>query len=240
MRERTAVVAAMAAGALVWAASSELPWPARLFSAILLGPAPILFMLQARAAESLPRPLPRIPVYAGSIGALWVLGLLAYAAGMASGFTHRTMGFVSLPALTFAGWTLYGIAAAAIIVAAFRAAGMRETEVMGEITPVTASEKAWFCALSVSAGACEEAAFRGFLIPALSVAAGSIVGGVALSSLAFGVLHAHQRAGAVRAAVIGAVLALPLIITGSVYPSMAAHALVDVVGGLWLARWLLR
>jgi hypothetical protein len=35
-------------------------------------------------------------------------------------------------------------------------------------------------------------------------------------------------------------LALPLLIDGSILPAILAHALIDLLSGLWLARYLLR
>lgn len=232
---------AAAAGILVWVASPELRWPARALTAILLGPAPIALMLQANAANTLPRPLPRVPIYLGTTLGLWALGLLALGAGALSGFTTRLMGLTPLHTDQFVVWTGFGMLASAAIVALFRAFGFRDSAIMREIVPITPGEKGLFIGLSVSAGVCEELTFRGFLLPALMVATGSLAGGVLLSSLAFGLLHAHQRAGgAMRAALLGAVLSVPLIVTGSVFASMAAHAIVDIVGGLWLARWIFR
>lgn len=241
MRLRFVWLGAAAAGILVWMASPELRWPARALAAVLLGPAPIVFMLQASAADKLPRPLPRVPIYVGTMLGLWLIGLLALGAGALSGFTTRLMGLVPMQTNQFVVWTAFGLLASAAIIALFKAFGFRDSALMREIVPVTPLEKGLFVGLSVSAGVCEEMAFRGFLLPALMVATGSLAGGVLLSSLAFGVLHAHQRAGgALRAALLGAALAVPLIVTGSVFASMAAHAIVDVVGGLWLARWLFR
>jgi membrane protease YdiL (CAAX protease family) len=241
MRLRTIWLGAALAGVLVWFASPELRWPARLLTAVLLGPAPVAFMLQGRAAESLPRPLPRIAIYTGTIIGLWLLGLTALGVALISGFTPRMLGLVPLPASQLVIWTLVGSLAAGLVVGAFKVSGFRDTGIMRDIVPVTAREKAVFTALSITAGICEELTFRGFLLLALGAATGSLAAGVALSSLAFGVLHAHQHAGgATRAALLGAVLAAPLIVTGSVYPSMAAHAIVDIVGGLWVARWLFR
>lgn len=171
---------------------------------------------------------------------LAIIGIVAYGAGHFSGFTPRDFGLIRVPARELVAWTFTATVAAAIIVAAFKAAGLRETEIMREIIPDSAGEKLVFCGLSLSAGVFEEIAFRGFLMTAVTVASGSLVAGVILSSLAFGLLHAHQdAAGALRAALLGAVLCIPLLVTGSIYPSMAAHALIDIAGGLWLARWLL-
>lgn len=241
MKPRAIWLSAVMAGALVWVASPELRWPARLFAALLLGPAPIAFMFQAHAADAIARPIPRNTVYLGSMIGLWLLGFAALSAGLLSGFTPALMGFVNPGAGSALAWTAALLVAAAAVVAAFKWAGAQESAIMREIVPVTVKEKLVFCALALSAGVCEEIAFRGFLIPALDFATGSTIAAVVLSSAAFGVLHAHQHAsGALRATVLGAVLAVPFAVTGSVYPSMAAHTVIDVVGGLWLARWLIR
>lgn len=234
-------IAGIIAGALVWAASPELEWPARAFLSLLLGPAPAACMFQAGMAKSLELPLPRLRIYAGSIAVLWLLGILAQVAGAKSDFTPRIMGWREIPASVFALWTMFAILACASIVTAFKAFGFRESLVMREIAPVTPGEKALFVLLAISAGIGEELTFRSFLIPALIVATGSLLAGIAVSSLAFGVMHAHQRAGgAARAAILGLILAFPLLVTGSVYPSIVAHASVDIIGGIWAARWLLK
>ena len=232
---------ALLTGALAWFASGELAWPARLLAALLLGPAPVLFMLQASAATNYPRPLPRVQVYAGSIIALWLLALVSFGAAIASGFRLPQMGFTPLRPVAFTLWSAVAVLASGGVVILFRMLRTTESDIMREITPVTGREKSVFVLLSVSAGICEELTFRGVLLPALATATGTMIGGVVLSSMAFGVLHAHQNiAGTVRAAVLGAVLAVPVLATGSIYPSMTAHALIDVIGGLWLARWLFK
>lgn len=241
MNTRAAWAAAIAAGAVVWIAAPELQWPARLMAALLLGPAPIAIMMQAGGLDHIPRPITRLPIYFGSMIALAVLGAAAYATGRMSGFSASDFGFVTIPVAQMAAWTIGMILITGIIVWGFKAAGVRESTIMREITPVTTSEKIAFCGLSVSAGVCEEVAFRGFLLTALTIATGSAAAGVILSSLAFGILHAHQNAGgAARAALLGAALCGPVLVTGSIYPSMAAHTLIDVAGGLWLANWLFR
>ena len=232
---------ALAAGALVWSAASELPLAARLLTAILLGPAPVAFMMQASAASALPSPLPRMPIYIGSMAALWLLGLLSFGASVLSNINAAELGLVWVPLRTLLGWTVAAAFTAAALVIAFRQAGMRETPIMHEMLPVTNREKLMFCGLSVSAGVCEELAFRGFLLTTITIASGSVAAGVVLSSLAFGILHAHQNvAGSARAALLGAILCVPLLVTGSIFASMITHTLIDVVGGLWLGKWLLK
>jgi len=91
------------------------------------------------------------------------------------------------------------------------------------------------------AGTAEELLFRGFLLPALDTATGSAALAALLGSAVFGFLHNHQRlAGTARAATIGLLLALPVLATGSLLPSIAAHIATDLAAGLLLADWLLR
>jgi uncharacterized protein len=241
VNQRSAWIAGFAAAVLVWVAAPELAWPARMLTALLLGPAPVGFLLQARLAETLPQPFPRLPIYAGSLIVLWTLGGVSFVVALASGFSLRDIGLVPIQLAPFALWTAAMMAAGAAIVTAFRAAGLQESPIMHDLIPHTSSEKCVFAGLSVSAGICEEVAFRGFLLAALSIAIGSSITALALSSIIFGVMHSHQNAGgAARASVLGAVLAIPLLATGSLLPSIAAHALIDLAGGLWLHRWLIR
>lgn len=241
MKTRVAWGGAILAGVVVWIASEELHWPVRLFISLLLGPAPIVFFGQAQTADRLPRPLPRVSIYLGSIVGLVLLGAGALIAARLSGFSVQSLGFVRVSPAIFLTWTLGLTVGAGAIVTLFRAAGVRESDIMREIIPVTAAERAVFVFLCGAAGVFEEIAFRAVLLPALDQATGSTIVAVVVSSLAFGVLHAHQNAGgALRAALLGSLLAVAVVMSGSVYPSMAAHTLVDLIGGLWLARWLFR
>ena len=148
---------------------------------------------------------------------------------------------IALPAATMLAWTGGITLAAIILVAGFRALGWHESHVVAWLLPKSTSERIVFVALSICAGLGEEMAFRAFLIPALDVATGSTALAVVVSSAAFGMMHGYQRAsGAVRAGALGALLAVPFLVTGSIHPSMAAHAAYDVIAGLLLGDWLVR
>jgi membrane protease YdiL (CAAX protease family) len=55
------------------------------------------------------------------------------------------------------------------------------------------------------------------------------------SSVAFGMAHAYQGwNGMVRAALLGGLLAYPMVHLGSLYPSMVAHFLIDALALAWL------
>jgi membrane protease YdiL (CAAX protease family) len=105
--------------------------------------------------------------------------------------------------------------------------------------PRTHQDEAWFLALSVTAGFCEELLFRGYLPWFFAPWLGTF-GAMAFAVLLFGAGHAYQgRSGAVRAGIAGAVMALIVLVTGSLLPAMIFHALIDVSGGI-VGYWLLR
>jgi membrane protease YdiL (CAAX protease family) len=106
--------------------------------------------------------------------------------------------------------------------------------------PKSPRERAWYSALSLAAGLCEELVFRGFLLGVLAIAWGSVAAASLASAAVFGVVHGYQgMAGAVRAAVLGVVLTVPVLVTGSLIPSMVAHFALDMILGLLLADRLL-
>jgi membrane protease YdiL (CAAX protease family) len=102
--------------------------------------------------------------------------------------------------------------------------------------PHTASEFAWFAALSVTAGVCEELIFRGYIL----WAAQSILGlwpAVVLSCLVFALAHAYQGIGGiVKTGLVGAFFMATVLVLGSLLPAMVAHALIDIGqgAGAWL------
>jgi hypothetical protein len=83
-------------------------------------------------------------------------------------------------------------------------------------------------------------AYRGYAMAVLTPMLGSAWGAALLSSLVFGFLHAYQGAlGMVRTGLLGLILAASLIVSGSVWPAIIAHAGVDLIGGLVLGERML-
>jgi len=110
---------------------------------------------------------------------------------------------------------------------------MREMKIL----PRTLRELLVFLAVAVTAGIWEELLFRGFLIWFLAPYVG-VIGAVLISTLAFGLGHAYQGwRGIPRTGAVGLVLAIAYIASGSLWWVMAAHALLDIYGGL-LAWWV--
>ena len=89
--------------------------------------------------------------------------------------------------------------------------------------------------LAPTAALCEEFLYRGFLLAQLTQWLRSGAWGWAASSLAFGLAHFYQDwHGIIRASLLGALLAYPVVHFGSLYPSMLAHCLTDALTFAWL------
>lgn len=186
----------------------------------------------------------RLGAYASSILGLGLIALLALWAwpeawvSPEGWFAWRgsAVGLAGVAALLTAG----GLA----ISYAFRELGARfgweETEVAHAVMPATRGEKGLFAFLSLVAGACEEIAFRGFVPLFILPWFGHYMLAALPASLVFGILHAYQGAhGMVRTGLMGLLLAAGVAWTGSLLPSMLAHAALDLLIGLVLGDSLL-
>lgn len=235
------VIALVVGVALVWGASSELPWPARGGTTLLLAVLPVVLLVQARFVDVVPPGITRRDAYTSTILAIAVLAFLAVGAAFASGFTPGLLGWTVPPWPALVAASVLTTAAGLGVVAAMRSLRVTEGRLMEFLVPVTSGDRALYVVLSLTAGVGEELVFRSFLIPAVAAASGDIWLAAALSAGAFGLIHSYQGAvGAVRAAVLGFILAVPFVTMGSVLPSMIAHAALDLLAGLWLADWMLR
>lgn len=106
------------------------------------------------------------------------------------------------------------------------------------ILPRTASELPAFFGVSVTAGFCEELLFRGFLVWVIQPHVGPWTAAV-LSALVFGAAHAYQGlAGVIRTGLFGLVFAAIVLLTGSLWPAIVLHIVVDAMGGVigWLVQ----
>jgi hypothetical protein len=97
--------------------------------------------------------------------------------------------------------------------------------------PRTRRELSWFLMVSATAGFCEELLYRGYLPWFFARWLGTI-GAMTLAVLIFGVSHIYQgRAGVLKASIAGAVMAALVLVSGSLFPAMILHALIDASGG---------
>lgn len=108
---------------------------------------------------------------------------------------------------------------------------------LGPLLPRNRRERIWTALLSLNAGVSEELAFR-LLLPVLfwMVFADPVVAVVA-PTLLFGVLHLYQGwTGVVTTALVGGLLLVVVLVTGSIWPAVAVHAAIDL-GSLVVGPW---
>ena len=225
--------------ALAWSLLAPLPWPARAFTTFLLIPLPALLLVQARLVTELPADAEREAVYVSSAVSVWILAAFAMLAARFGDITRAAL-WLSWPGtgvfLTATAATVLGGVALLFLGRLLR---VPEAPLTRFLLPRTSSEKIAFAGLSVSAGIAEELVFRSFLLAALLVAGATLPVAASLGVVVFALSHAYQgTVGVIRVALLGALLTAPLLLTGSVYPAMAAHALLDLLAGLVLTKWL--
>lgn len=137
------------------------------------------------------------------------------------------------------GFTAAGLAVAWLVTHGARAVGLTEGPLARLLMPRTAAEKRGFLVLSGVAALCEEYVFRGFLLSIATAWLGSPWLGAVLVSLSFGLSHGYQRlAGVIRAGTLGFTLAVPVILTGSLFPAVVSHFWINAAIGLGGWRFL--
>jgi membrane protease YdiL (CAAX protease family) len=101
------------------------------------------------------------------------------------------------------------------------------------IVPHSAIEIALWIAVSITAGICEEAVFRGYLQRQFIVLTKSAPAGILLSGVAFGVAHAYQGFRMViLISVFGTMFGILAHWRGTVRPGMITHAWQDALSGI--------
>jgi uncharacterized protein len=101
------------------------------------------------------------------------------------------------------------------------------------LLPQGRTELGLWVALSISAGICEEALFRGYLQRQFIAITGNVAIGIVLSAAAFGAAHGYQGWGrALQIALLGVMGGVLAYWCKSVRPGMFAHALQDILGGI--------
>lgn len=231
----------MLATLLVWYALPVLAWPARVVTTLLLVALPAFVVSQRHMAREAPELMTRRAIYASSAIGVWIIALFCVLAALASGLDAGSLGLVLPPAAQVLGWSAAVTLAGLVVMGTSRLLRIRETPLLLFLLPRNQREKAEFAGVSLSAGIGEELVFRGFLVPALIMAGGSVWLAAAVSSVAFGTMHVYQgTSGVVRTTILGFILAVPFILTGSIVPSVVAHTAINLMAGLWLAEWLLK
>jgi hypothetical protein len=111
-------------------------------------------------------------------------------------------------------------------------------QALAAMLPQTPFEMILWVPLSLTGGFCEEVIFRGYLQRQFSVLTHSLVGGIVLQAITFGLSHGYQGWRLMLIiAIYGACFGWLAHWRRSLRPGMLGHALQDTAGGL-LARFL--
>ena len=174
----------------------------------------------------------REPAYVASITTLWLVGTGCWLVGTRDGGA-AAIGLVGLPVLSMIVWSAVLTLGALGIILVFREVArvldVAETPLLRALLPQTPRERTLFGVVSLAAGTGEEVAYRGYLIPVLATVTGLGPAAV-LSTLVFGVL---------RTGVMGAMLAAGFLASGSLWPPIIAHVVIDLLAGIVLGERLL-
>ncbi len=212
------------------------------------GGLPLMAVLQRGAMDEVMVEMERsrIPIYLASGFTILLMGGIALFLTLPAGAVTDPgeLGFTLPPLGLFVGWTLGTTLAGVVVVLLFRPLvsrwGGENTDFLRLLFPKTSGERRLFVGLSMAAGFGEELAYRGYfwiLLQALGMGPWSAA---LIAAIPFGLLHAYQGPmGVLRTGTMGFFLALPVIATGSLIPSIVAHTLLDLILGIFLGDRLL-
>jgi membrane protease YdiL (CAAX protease family) len=189
----------------------------------------------------------RIWLYASTIAAQWIIAALVLWRALAEG-----VNFVELGMTLADPWKIAWVSAALTVgLCSGQLAGLRKLvqipaedrghlfRITKKIMPRTPVERIVFVALASTAGISEEFLYRGFLFAVFekifSNASAPLVCAGLLSSVWFAGAHLYQgRKGIFTTFVVGIIFSSVRAWSGSLVPSIAAHACVDLLVGIAL------
>jgi len=178
--------------------------------------------------------------YARTMLILWTMTALAYYALQLHGQTPADIG---LRAPHNVLWYAVGPLIVALLLSMSGAGrGDISTDYARAIRPVIPNDAVdwcWFVAVAATAAICEEFLYRGYALMQIAALSHSIIAGVVISAVAFGLGHAYQgRIGMAGTAITGLLYAALFLASGSLVPCMLAHFMQDMFGAALLARRL--
>lgn len=206
-----------------------------------LGVSLFYVVLPAAAAAQVPL-LPfveaeRLPMYRGSMVAIAAIGVAGVLFALVPDVGLEALRLRLIPVPTMLLWTGLMFAVGLGIMAVFepidRRVGGPGSSLVLALIPRTDEERSVFAQLSIAAGVGEEVAYRGYALGAVQALGLPPLWAVGASAVAFGSLHIYQGSvGVVRTGLIGLAFGCSVLVTGSLLPVIAAHAMVDVAAGL--------
>jgi len=184
-----------------------------------------------------------IPTYLSLIAMDWALlyycwaGVHRFGGGLATLSGGRWTSWKSVAidigiALPF--WLLWEGAAYGVHRLLSAAPGAGSAKTVDSLLPQSLPEILIWIAVSITAGICEELAFRGFLQRQFHALTGNIVAAVVAQGVVFGLFHAYQGwINVVVISVLGILFGVLAAWRGNLRANIVVHAWADIWGG-WL------
>lgn len=205
---------------------------------------------RTRAELASEAPGVRVKHYTSIIFLLWAVSLPIIVMWAISGRAWGDLGFqIETGLMSLSGWLLAALVMAFFIYQFCLVSGSEKVRqqfrdglandpVMSGFMPKTTEERQLFNLLGFTAGITEEIIFRAYLIWAFSLFLP--LWGAALASLViFTMLHLYQGPKNLPAVfMIGALVTLIYVLSGSIWPAIAVHIFVDIINNstVWKAR----
>jgi len=186
--------------------------------------------------------LDRLQLYASTVAFQWLAAAIIYWRIRAHHTPLAALGAsLPRPALSHTVGAVFSIALLVNQIVALRQMSRHPrrsssplNRVAAKIFPRSSAERFAFFAVVLTVAVCEEWIYRGFIQRAFQdVTAGSVVAGILVSSLLFGLAHLYQgRRGVITTGLLGLVFSLVRAWTGSLLPGMVAHFVADLTVGM--------
>lgn len=178
--------------------------------------------------------------YLTTILFLWLIFGLVWLTSWRENEGLAGLGFTRLRPLHFLQALTFFLVSALILKGlemALAALGYPTLGALELLLPNTGWERFWWVILSASAGICEEAAFRGYLLtrawklaPQTWSSSARWIPGIVISALLFGLGHTYQGvAGFTMITVYGLMISGLFIYTRSLWPPVIAHFFLDFI-----------
>jgi membrane protease YdiL (CAAX protease family) len=203
---------------------------------VVLLAAPLAGILARRPLADSKRP--RSVIYLGSAINLIVVGAITAAIDLWHNREALHALTLFLPAWHLVVWSL-GVLFVSIMISLgvfmVRSKLQRPpSAIVISLLPQTSTERVMFLLLCVLIGIVEEFLFRGFAFFTIKRVLQSPQLAITIVTISFALQHGLQDTiGIIRAFLLGSVLAIPVLVTGSLLPSIVAHSVVDAFSGLY-------
>ncbi len=200
-----------------------LVWP--LLSVILIGdPSEALRLISLS---------PILMAYLPTIVMQWLLFLFIYITVLREETGLAGIGFKRIRVLDFLyalGFLLVSNLLLTLIALALAEVGLAMPGELALLLPKNNTERVFWIILSITAGICEETAFRGYLLTRIRMfgRTKTWILPVILASISFGCGHTYQGVGGfILISIYGAMFSLLFIYTKSLWPAVIAHFFQD-------------